>query len=141
MRIHEVKDGNGTTLAMILYEMNRDMVEGVNFVTNDAHPLQVGTISHKQGKVIPAHIHNQIPRQVYSLSEFLYLLRGRLCVEIYGVDEVQQFVLECGDGIILMSGGHGFKVLEDVYIIECRGGPYYGTREKTAFIPKSEVAL
>ena len=42
-------------------------------------------------------------------------------------------VLGPGDVIILMSGGHGFEVLEDLNMVEVKQGPYVGDADKTRF--------
>ena len=34
---------------------------------------------------------------------------------------------------MLVSGGHGFKVLEEVEMIEVKQGPYYGEQDKVRF--------
>ena len=44
-------------------------------------------------------------------------------------------VLEAGDTIILMTGAHGFEVLEDVEMIEAKTGPYVPAEDKTRFAP------
>ena len=38
-----------------------------------------------------------------------------------------------GDVILLISGGHGFEVLEDLNMIEVKQGPYVGDADKTRF--------
>ena len=43
-------------------------------------------------------------------------------------------MLEAGDVILLISGGHGFVVLEDVQMIEVKQGPYSGDEDKTRFL-------
>jgi hypothetical protein len=42
-------------------------------------------------------------------------------------------VLEAGDTILLISGGHGFEVLEELDMIEVKQGPYAGDSDKTRF--------
>jgi hypothetical protein len=41
--------------------------------------------------------------------------------------------LEAGDVILLVSGGHGFEVIEEVEMIEVKQGPYLGEHDKTRF--------
>ena len=38
-----------------------------------------------------------------------------------------------GDIILLVSGGHGFQVLEEVEMIEVKQGPYAGNEDKKRF--------
>ena len=63
------------------------------------------------------------------------------------VGEVSRFDTERrkhpGDVILLIQGGHGFEVLEEVEMIEVKQGPYVGERDKTRFvgIEQSQVKL
>jgi hypothetical protein len=43
-------------------------------------------------------------------------------------------ILEAGDVILLITGGHGFEVLEEIEMIEVKQGPYVGEQDKTRFI-------
>ena len=36
--------------------------------------------------------------------------------------------------ILLIQGGHGFEVLEEVEMIEVKQGPYVGEQDKTCFV-------
>ena len=42
-------------------------------------------------------------------------------------------VLGPGDVILLISGGHGFEVLEELNMVEVKQGPYVGETDKTRF--------
>jgi hypothetical protein len=42
--------------------------------------------------------------------------------------------LKTGDVILLIKGGHGFKVLEELEMIEVKQGPYAGEHDKTRFV-------
>jgi mannose-6-phosphate isomerase-like protein (cupin superfamily) len=41
--------------------------------------------------------------------------------------------LESGDVILLIKGGHGFEVLEELEMIEVKQGPYLGEQDKVRF--------
>jgi len=43
--------------------------------------------------------------------------------------KVGSAILNSGDTILLLRGGHGFNILEDSKIIEVKQGPYYGVEE------------
>ena len=43
------------------------------------------------------------------------------------------FILEAGDAILLIRGGNGFEVLEEIEMIEVKQGPYTGDNDKTRF--------
>jgi len=46
--------------------------------------------------------------------------------------------LNTGDVILLMTGGHGFEMLEETEMIEVKQGPYAGDQDKTRFIPQNK---
>jgi mannose-6-phosphate isomerase-like protein (cupin superfamily) len=90
---------------------------------------------HPAGKIIDAHVHNPVPRTVAYTQEALFIKRGRLRVDFF--DEKQNYLLsrelKGGDVILLVKGGHGFEVLEDLEMIEVKQGPYAGDQDKTRF--------
>jgi hypothetical protein len=38
-----------------------------------------------------------------------------------------------GDVILLVAGGHGFRMLQDTVLLEIKQGPYTGIEEKERF--------
>jgi hypothetical protein len=62
--------------------------------------------------------------------------KGRLRVDFYDAEQhyLESRVLGVGDVILLMQGGHGFKVLEEVEMIEVKQAPYVGEQDKTRFV-------
>jgi hypothetical protein len=36
--------------------------------------------------------------------------------------------------ILLITGGHGFEVIEDLEMVEIKQGPYVGEQDKTRFV-------
>jgi hypothetical protein len=60
---------------------------------------------------------------------------GRCEVDIY--TDTKQVVatraLAAGDVVVAVSGGHGFRVLEDLVLLEVKQGPYPGVAEKERF--------
>lgn len=90
---------------------------------------------HPAGKVIDAHVHNLVHRNLVLTQEVLFIKKGRLRVDFYDEykDYLESCILEAGDAILLASGGHGFKVLEEVEMIEVKQGPYSGDLDKTRF--------
>lgn len=109
--------------------------EGVDFLTPSEYSQQLAYMHHPTGKVIDAHIHNLVHRNVAFTQEVLFIKRGKLRVDFYDdyKDYLESRTLEAGDAILLTSGGHGFKVLEEVEMIEVKQGPYSGDMDKTRF--------
>lgn len=103
--------------------------DGVSFLTPNEYTLQLGLIQHKQGKVIKDHVHNpEIKYQVNTTQEFLYLEKGKVKAKIFTDDFqlVAEVIMEPGDFMLHIAGGHGFEVLEDCRLIEIKQGPYPG---------------
>lgn len=128
-------------LAMII--RNDYVSEGVNFITPDEYSQQVAYMHHPVGKVIDAHLHNPIHRNVVLTQEVLFIKKGRLRVDFYDnyEDYLESVILEAGDVILLVSGGHGFTVLDEVEMIEVKQGPYSGDRDKVRFEGISDDAV
>jgi hypothetical protein len=124
---------NGQTLALILRASFAE--SGVHFLTPDDFPLQLGYMQHSKGKIIEAHIHNEIPRTVSLTQEVLFIRRGRLRVDFYSEDRayLESRILSGGDVILLSTGGHGFVALDELEMIEVKQGPYVGGRDKVRF--------
>lgn len=109
--------------------------EGVDFMTPDDYSQQVAYMHHPTGKVIDAHVHNLVHRNVVLTQEVLFIKKGKLRVDFYDdyEDYLESIVLQSGDVILLVSGGHGFVVLEEVEMIEVKQGPYSGDADKKRF--------
>ncbi len=109
--------------------------EGVDFITPDEYSQQLAYMHHPAGKVIDAHVHNVIHRNVVYTQEVLFIKKGKLRVDFYDdyKDYLESRILKAGDTILLTSGGHGFKVLEEVEMIEIKQGPYAGGQDKVRF--------
>ena len=110
---------------------------GVHFFTDEDLTQQLAYIHHPIGKVIEPHIHNPVKREIHSTQEVLFIKKGQLRVDFYTVKQeyVESRVLKTGDVIILIGGGHGFEVLEDLEMFEVKQGPYAGDLDKTRFEP------
>lgn len=109
--------------------------EGVDFITPDDYSQQVAYMHHSTGKKIDAHVHNLVHRNVVMTQEVLFIKKGKLRVDFYDgyEDYLESAILEAGDVILLVSGGHGFTVIEEVEMIEVKQGPYSGIADKKRF--------
>ena len=130
---------NSHLLALIIsHKFNEP---GVHFFTEDDLSQQLAFMKHAKGKTIQPHVHNPVKREVHYTQEVLFIKNGKLQVDFY--TEKQEYlesrVLEAGDVILLIQGGHGFKVLEDLEMFEVKQGPYAGEADKTRFTPKDVI--
>jgi hypothetical protein len=66
----------------------------------------------------------------------LFIKKGKLRVDFYNDEQkyLESRVLEEGDVILLVTGGHGFEVIEAIEMVEVKQGPYLGEQDKTRFI-------
>lgn len=130
-------------LAMII--RNNHECEGVDFITPGDYSQQVAYMHHPEGKVIDAHVHNVVHRDVLMTQEVLFIKKGKLRVDFYDdyQDYLESRILDAGDVILLISGGHGFKALEELEMIEVKQGPYSGDMDKKRFagVDDKEIIL
>jgi uncharacterized protein with PhoU and TrkA domain len=109
--------------------------EQTTFVTPDHHKQQVGFVVYPAGGEIVRHSHRPLRRHLVGTSEVLVVKSGRCEIDIY--DESRTLVatreLERGDVMIMVGGGHGFRMLEDTVFLEIKQGPYTGVDEKEHF--------
>jgi cupin fold WbuC family metalloprotein len=94
--------------------------------------LQVGFVVYPAGGVIAPHRHIPITRKINRTCEVIVVRKGRCEVDIYNDDRqvIATRELSTGDLIILVSGGHGFRIVEDTVLLEVKQGPYQGLDEK-----------
>lgn len=124
---------HGQLLAIIIWhQFNKP---GIHFFTPNELSQQLAYMQHPAGKVIPAHVHNPVPREVQYTQEVLFIKRGKLRVDFYSdrQEYLESRILEADDVILLVTGGHGFEVLEEIEMIEVKQGPYVGEQDKTRF--------
>lgn len=108
---------------------------GIHFFTSGDLSQQLASMSYAPGKVIPAHTHNPVRREVSYTQEALFIRKGKVRVDFYTQQREYRMsrVLGASDVILLITGGHGFEVLEELNMIEVKQGPYVGDADKTRF--------
>jgi len=136
--VEEIKH-DGESLAIIV--RNTFNKPGISFFTSGEWSQQLAYMNHPTGKIIEPHVHNPVKREVHYTQEVLFIKKGKLRVDFYNDSQeyLESHVLEEGDVILLMTGGHGFEVLEEIQMIEVKQGPYAGDQDKTRFKPKNIV--
>jgi quercetin dioxygenase-like cupin family protein len=106
--------------------------EGLQFFSDDSDFLQVGKWSYPAGKELPAHYHNEVPRQVLKTQEVVYVVSGALEAHILTAsgELVTKLHLSAGDLLVVLDGAHGYHILEDdTRVIEIKNGPYMGAEQ------------
>jgi hypothetical protein len=134
--LEEIKSSDGSTIAIVIRKnFNK---EGINFLTEDSFPLQLGINSYKKGHKIKGHFHQKREVVVNNIQEVLYFKSGKALVELYDLDKklVKSISLSKGDLIFFVDGGHGIEMSEDTTFIEVKQGPYLGRVKDKDFIEK-----
>ena len=109
--------------------------KGITFFSPDNATQQFGYMKHKKNHVIMPHRHNKRLTKVLTTTEVILLFKGMLRVDFYNEKKFYLFSkkLYAGDIIMLVNGGHGFKVLKDVEMLEVKQGPYNLATDKVKF--------
>ncbi len=105
------------------------------FVTPPEFKQQVGFVVYPQHGEIARHDHLPLERHLIGTSEVIVVRSGRCLLDIYGDDRqlVTTRELSQGDLMLMVGGGHGFRMLEDTVLLEVKQGPYTGLEEKERF--------
>jgi hypothetical protein len=132
MNVDVVRSGD----AILCYIIRGDELPAATaFVTPHDATLQVGHIVHPRGHEIARHAHRPEERHITGTAEVLLVQRGRCEMDVY--DDLWRLVatreLCVGDIVILLGGGHGFRMIEDTVLLEVKEGPYGGVDEKVLF--------
>ena len=108
-----------------------------NFLTGPEAPLQLGVNFYQAGETIKAHYHLPRHLETNQIQEFILIGEGKTTLTLFDADERSPFVdllLEKGDMVLLLAGGHGFQVHEATKIVEVKQGPYDGkAKDKVVF--------
>lgn len=129
----------GYHLAIVLRTFNSPFPPGAKFYTDNNESLQLGSISYQAGFYIPPHNHHTINRPIMKTEEVLFVVSGRIEIDLYLHDDTihKTVELKTGDVIILMGCGHAVRYIEDTQMIEVKQGPYLGREaDKIQFTPK-----
>ncbi len=109
--------------------------DGIHFFTPNEYSQQLAYMKRPTGYIIPAHTHNVVQRNVFHTLETIFIKKGRVQIDFYSDEKefIESRELQTGDVILLASGGHGFKMLEETEMIEVKQGPFLGDQDKIRF--------
>ncbi len=120
----------------LVYLLRGDWLpQKTQFLTPDHFGQQVGMIVYPGGSEIPRHMHLPIVREVHGTTECVIVRKGDCEIDIYGLDRrlLATRALRTGDLVLLLAGGHGFRLQTDTVLLEVKQGPYAGTADKERF--------
>ena len=105
------------------------------FLTPPEFKQQVGFIVYPAGGEIQRHVHRPLERHLVGTSEVLIVRRGRCEIDVYNNERQLVAVRELGQGdiMLMVAGGHGFRMLENTVFLEVKQKPYTGLEEKERF--------
>jgi hypothetical protein len=132
--VERIED-SGRVLGIIVY--HGFSKPGIEFFTPDDFSQQLAYMRRPAGYDIAPHVHKLVRREVLYTQETLFIRKGKVRVHFFGEDRkpVCTKVVETGDVILLVSGGHGFEMIEESEILEVKQGPYAGDDDKVRFEP------
>jgi len=105
------------------------------FLTPPDFKQQVGFIVYPAQGEVPRHVHKPLERQIVGTSEVILVKRGSCILDIYNDSKelIASRELQTGDLMLMVGGGHGFRMQEDTILLEIKQGPYTGIDEKERF--------
>jgi len=105
------------------------------FLTPPEYKQQVGYVVYPAGGEIQRHVHRSLERHIVGTSEVIIVKKGCCVLDVYDNDRewVAMRTLYPGDLMLMISGGHGFRMLENTTLLEIKQGPYTGVDEKERF--------
>ena len=117
--------------ALIVKESYQEK-KGISFFTKNDANQQIGFMNHPKNYIIKPHKHQKRETKIFITSEVIILQKGKLRVDFYDTKKKYLFsiVIKKNQIIMLVHGGHGFKVLESVKMLEIKQGPFIGEKDK-----------
>ena len=120
--------------ALIIKESYQNK-KGISFFTKNDSNQQIGFMSHPKNYIIKPHKHQKRETKIYLTTEVIILQKGKLRVDFYDTKKKYLFsvIIKKNQIIMLVHGGHGFKVLEPIKMLEIKQGPFVSNKDKIKF--------
>lgn len=118
---------NNTEYAILIDGNN--LPEDLKFYTDDDNFVQVASWKYNKDHETKPHSHRICERISNLTQEFIYVKKGSLEVILYNDERkvIATEVLKQGNSILILRGGHKFRILEDdTEVFEVKNGPYPG---------------
>ncbi len=113
-----------------VFRYNKKKFKGIKFFTPNSLGMQVGCMNHSKNHIIKPHYHINRKKIIKEMSELLIIFSGQLKVFFYKKNKLRakSVIINKKDMILLISGGHGFKVLKKLEMLEIKQGPFVGDK-------------
>jgi len=108
----EILDANKKLLAV---KVGKNMPKGLFAHSSEKDYIQIMSWNYDAGKELQAHTHLFAPRNISCTQEAIVVLQGKLKADVYDKDnnKLTDVVVEEGECMFFLFGGHGYKILED----------------------------
>lgn len=125
---------DGITYA-IVFAANTNVTDGMRFITSNEDPLQVGVFERDAGYAVMPHMHNKRDIHLDCPGECIFFQSGKASVEIFDNDwnVIKTVIVNGGDCLVIMKGGHALTMLEPTRMLEVKQGPYLGREKDKTF--------
>jgi hypothetical protein len=128
-----ISSSNGQALCYVIRGNTKP--DNTTFITPPDAKQQVGFIVYPKDGLIARHIHRPLERHIIGMAEVLVVRSGHCQIDVY--DDQENLVtvrdLYQNDVVLMVGGGHGFKIIEDTVLLEIKQGPYLGADDKRLF--------
>ena len=108
------------------YDLN--LADRMQFPTPVKCGFQFGFGTLDEDKYLAPHMHRRIKRVINTTSEFLYVVSGKMTVDVFSEDEtfVETVVLKSNQAFLQHIGGHRISIKKGTKYFELKQGPYFG---------------
>jgi cupin fold WbuC family metalloprotein len=129
----KIYDDKNNLLAVFIKK--DDIKEVRNFETSNDEEFQIGSFNLEKNTIIESHIHLNQKRIISKTSEALVVIEGEMEVTIYDNERkfIEKLLVQDGDTIALLNGGHGIKINSQCRFVEIKQGPYIEEEDKVRF--------
>lgn len=109
---------------------------GTSFFSQAEDNFQLGQLFYEKGHKVAPHLHRLFKRIILGTSELFSVAEGKVRVNVFDEagKKIKSVVLNKGDTILLLAGGHGLDFLARSQILMLKQGPYSGKAEDKAYL-------
>jgi len=124
--VERIVDGSGCLLA---YKIPPGVPDGLAAYSDDDDFVQVLSWFYPAGKQLQAHVHRDVPRTATLTQEAVVVMQGRMRADVFddARNLLTEVVIEAGECMVFLRGGHGYEILDDnTRVLEIKNGPFLG---------------
>ncbi len=98
----------------------------IDFFTDNDNEFQMGMFTRDTGYRVEPHKHICDPFKIHLVQEFILVKNGKLKMEFFSSkgEKYNETILNEGDSVLTIKGGHSIIFLEKSSILEIKQGPY-----------------